>query len=56
MKKLPVKVFSEWAKTGKDIGMQKGHKSSVDKMLSYATKDLKQYSFIDAGCLSLIHI
>ena len=50
MKKLPVKVFSEWAKTGKDIGMQKGHKSSVDKMLSYATKDLKQYSFIDAGC------
>ena len=30
--------------------MEEGHRSSVEHMLNYATKDLKQFSFIDAGC------
>jgi len=50
MKRNPIEVFSEWADNGKDIGMENGHKESVDHMLDFATKDLNQYSFIDAGC------
>ena len=50
MKKLPIEVFSKWAETGKDIGMQEGHKLSVDQMIKFATKNLKRFSFIDAGC------
>ena len=50
MKKLPIEVFGRWAETGKDVGMEEGHRSSVEHMLNYATKDLKQFSFIDAGC------
>ena len=50
MKKTPVEVFSDWAKVGKDFGMQLGHKNSVEKMLRFATRGLKQFSFIDAGC------
>ena len=26
MKKTPIEVFSDWAESGKDLGMQKGHK------------------------------
>ena len=50
MKKSPIELFSEWAKNGRDIAMQSGHKKSVEMMLHFATKDLKQFSFIDAGC------
>ena len=50
MKKTPIELFSEWAKNGRDIAMQSGHKKSVEMMLHFATKDLKQFSFIDAGC------
>ena len=50
MKRAPVEVFSDWVNNGKDLGMEKGHKRSVDHMLNYATKDLNSYSFIDAGC------
>ena len=50
MKKTPIELFSEWAKSGRDIVMQSGHKKSVENMLRFATKDLKQFSFIDAGC------
>ena len=46
----PIKVFSKWVINGKDEGMQKHHSSSVKNMLEYATKGLKNYSFIDAGC------
>ena len=46
MKKTPVEVFSDWAKVGKDFGMQQGHKNSVEKMLQFATKGLKKFSFI----------
>ena len=50
MKKTPIEVFSDWAESGKDLGMQKGHKKSVEHMLHFATKDLDNFSFIDAGC------
>jgi len=50
MRRTPIEVFSDWADNGKDVGMENGHKESVNHMLDYATKDLNQYSFIDAGC------
>ena len=50
MKRLPTVVFGEWAELGRDEGMEKGHRQSVDEMLSLALKGQKQFSFIDAGC------
>ena len=50
MRRTPIEVFSEWAEKGKDIGMENGHDASVNNMLDFATKNLKKYSFIDAGC------
>ena len=50
MKRSPVEVFSEWADLDKDYGMEKNHKESVENMLSFATKQQKPFSFIDAGC------
>jgi len=46
----PINVFSNWVKSGKDEGMEKNHSSSVERMLEFATKELNNYSFIDAGC------
>ena len=46
----PIKVFSDWVINGKDEGMQKGHSPAVKNMLEYSTKELADYSFIDAGC------
>jgi trans-aconitate methyltransferase len=46
----PIKVFSDWVISGKDEGMQKGHSPAVKNMLEYSTKELTDYSFIDAGC------
>ena len=45
-----INIFSNWAKSGKDEGMEKTHSSSVENMMEFATKDLNNYSFIDAGC------
>ena len=50
MKKTPIEVFSNWVESGKDLGMETGHSKSVDNMLDYATKNQKNFSFIDAGC------
>ena len=50
MKRLPTVVFGEWAELGRDEGMEKGHRQSVDEMLSMVLKGRKQFSFIDAGC------
>ncbi|MFQ3341601.1 MAG: SAM-dependent methyltransferase [Flavobacteriaceae bacterium] len=50
MRKLPIDVFSDWVTLGKDKGMEKNHKESVESMISFATKELKKFSFIDAGC------
>ena len=46
----PIQVFSNWVITGKDEGMEKGHSPAVKNMLDYSTKELADYSFIDAGC------
>lgn len=50
MKKSPIEVFSLWAEDGRDAGMEEGHFPSVRDMLHFATQDLDDYSFIDAGC------
>ena len=34
-------VFGEWARTGKDEGMEEGHASSVDEMLKFSLKERK---------------
>ena len=46
----PINVFSNWVRSGKDEGMEKTHSSSVENMIELATKELNNYSFIDAGC------
>jgi trans-aconitate methyltransferase len=50
MKRKPTTVFSEWAATGRDEPMAKGHEVAVNNMLEYALKNKKNFSFIDAGC------
>lgn len=50
MKRDPIEVFSEWADSDKDYGMEKNHKNSVENMLDFAIKDKLPFSFIDAGC------
>ena len=50
MKKHPIEIFSEWVINGKDDGMEKNHLESVKNMLDFVLKDLKNFSFIDAGC------
>ena len=59
--KSPIEVFSNWAISGKDDGMEKNHFKSVMKMIDlYPNKN--NFTCIDAGCgngwlvLSLIHI
>ena len=46
----PINVFSDWVRSGKDEGMEKNHAASVKNMVEFATKKLKTFSFIDAGC------
>ena len=52
--KNAVQVFDEWAKLGKDRGMQKGHAAAVEEMMNFALeeRDLigKYFSFMDLGC------
>ncbi len=52
--KTPVELFSEWARTGKDEGMEEGHGPSVAAMLDFALRERVNigtpFSFIDAGC------
>ena len=47
-------VFGEWAKEGKDIGMEKGHSVAVEEMINFALKERqdrgKRFSFLDVGC------
>jgi len=50
MIKTPVEVFSDWVHLGKDVGMESAHLPAVENMLDYAIEDLKNFSFIDAGC------
>ena len=39
MKRIPTTVFSEWAATGRDEPMAKGHEVAVNNMLEYALKN-----------------
>ena len=50
MKKHPIEIFSEWVINGKDDGMEKNHLESVKNMLEFVLNDLKDFTFIDAGC------
>ena len=46
----PINVFTNWVRSGKDEGMERNHSSSVKNMMYFATKEVNNYSFIDAGC------
>ncbi|MDC3398255.1 class I SAM-dependent methyltransferase [Gammaproteobacteria bacterium] len=52
--RIATEVFSEWAKKGKDIGMEKGHASAVEDMINFAIQDRinleRNFSFLDLGC------
>ena len=44
-------VFSDWATTGRDEGMEKGHSAAVTEMLEVAIPKLtKPFTAIDIGC------
>ncbi len=45
-------VFSEWARIGKDVGMETGHAPAVAEILGFALEELEGDKFraIDAGC------
>ena len=40
MKRDPIEVFSEWADSDKDYGMEKNHKNSVENMIDFARNQL----------------
>lgn len=50
----PTEIFSKWAEEGKDVGMEKGHATSVSDMLNFALQERtnigKNFSFLDLGC------
>ena len=50
IKKSPIEIFSDWVDIGKDDGMEKNHSESVRTMLNIVLKNLKDFTFIDAGC------
>ena len=53
-RRKPVEVFDDWAKQGKDEGMESGHAAAVGEMLALALSKVaelgKEFSAIDAGC------
>ena len=59
-----VTLFGEWARLGKDEGMESGHSPSVEEMISAVIgRTPEKFAAIDIGCgngwavrLSLIHI
>ena len=50
----PTEIFGKWAEEGKDMGMEKGHATSVKDMLNFALQERtnigKNFSFLDLGC------
>ncbi len=46
----PLDVFNDWAITGKDEGMEKNHKLSVNNMIKFSVNKLSSFTFLDAGC------
>ena len=50
-KRNATEVFSDWAKFGKDEGMERGHAPSVNEMLNLALPKVPEnFSAIDLGC------
>ena len=52
--KSALEVFDVWAKTGKDLGMEKGHSKSGDRIIKLASEKVKkknnELSILDIGC------
>ena len=50
----PTEIFGKWAEEGKDVGMERGHATSVKDMLDFALQERtnigKNFSFLDLGC------
>jgi 2-polyprenyl-3-methyl-5-hydroxy-6-metoxy-1,4-benzoquinol methylase len=50
----PTEIFGKWAEEGKDVGMEKGHATSVKDMLDFALQERTNigtnFSFLDLGC------
>ncbi len=50
----PTEIFCKWAEEGKDVGMEKGHATSVKDMLDFSIQERtdigKNFSFLDLGC------
>ena len=50
----PTEIFGKWAEEGKDVGMEKGHATSVKDMLNFSLQERtnigKNFSFLDLGC------
>lgn len=49
-KRTPIDVFSDWALNGKDLGMEKNHKLSVNNMIEFSVNKINDFTFLDAGC------
>ena len=50
IRRPPIDVFSDWAINGKDVGMEKNHKLSVNNMIEFSVTKLNSFTFLDAGC------
>jgi len=50
IRRPPIDVFSDWAINGKDVGMEKTHKLSVNNMIEFSVTKLNSFTFLDAGC------
>ena len=52
--KKAIDVFGEWAKKGKDVGMEKTHATPVNEMIDFVLQERanlgKNFSFLDLGC------
>ena len=52
--KKAIDVFGEWAKKGKDVGMEKTHAIPVNEMIDFVLEERanlgKNFSFLDLGC------
>ena len=49
-----IDIFGEWAKEGRDVGMEKAHEISVNEMIDFALEERanigERFSFCDLGC------
>ena len=49
-----IDIFGEWAKEGRDVGMEKAHEISGNEMIDFALEERsnigERFSFFDLGC------